>query len=130
VSEETRLLVERLLAEYCRAEGPDWDAVTEIISDDHVFIPAGEVGQVEGRGDYMQWFRDINEAMPMRYDGSGAIDCGPGRAIGVVNTHYRSSTSGVESVQRMWFVFTVAHGKVVRSEAYTTPEAALEAAKG
>ncbi len=130
MSEETRLLVERLLAAYSREEGPDFDAVGEIISDDHVFVPAGEVGEVDGRRGYMRWFRDINESMPMRYDGSGAIDCGPGRAIGVISTHYRSATSGVESVQRMWIVFTVADGRVIRSEAYTTPEAALEAAKG
>jgi ketosteroid isomerase-like protein len=77
----------------------------------------------------MQWFRDISDVMPMRYDDSGAIDCGPGRAIGVLNTHYRSATGGVGSVQRMWIVFTVKDGRVVRSEAYTDPNAALDAAK-
>ena len=102
----------------------------EIVSDDHVFVPAGGGGEVEGRRGYMRWFRDISEVMPMRFEASGAIDCGPGKAIGVISTHYRSATSGVESVQRMWLVFTVKDGRVVRSEAYTDPDAALEAAKG
>ncbi len=130
MSEETRLLVERLLAAYCHKLGPDLDVAGEIVSDDHVFVPAGEVGEVEGRGGYMRWLRDINEVMPLQMEAHGAIDCGPGRAIGVMTTHYRSATSGAESEQRMWFVFTLKDGRVVRTEAFTDPGAALEAAKG
>ena len=106
------------------------DAVGEIVSDDHVFVPANELGQVEGRRGYVRWFRDTEEVMPMRFEEHGVIDCGPGRAIGVLTLHYRSATSGGESAQRIWLVFTVKDGRVVKSEAHTDPDAALEAAKG
>ena len=129
MSEETRQLVERLLAAYCRNGGPDLRAVGEIVSDNHVFVPAGGESGVEGGRGYLEWFRETSEVMPMRYGDPGAIDCGPGRAIGVISIQFRSATSGAESVQRMWFVFTIKDGKVTRSEAYTDPDAALEAAK-
>jgi ketosteroid isomerase-like protein len=130
VSEETRQLVERVLVAFCGDDGPDLEGIAHLFSDDHVFVPAGEAGEVGGQGGYVRWSRDISEVMPMRYDGASAIDCGPGKAIGVINNHYQSASGGVGSVQRMWIVFNVRDGKVVRSEAFTDPDLALEAARG
>lgn len=131
MSEETRLVVEGLLAAYAGENGPDMDAVGKIISDDHVWIAAGGPavgGEFAGKRSYLDWVRETNEMIPFWTEAHGVVDLGPGRAMAVVSVHFSSATGGASGTQRMWILFTVADGKVTKSEAYTDPVEALEAA--
>lgn len=58
----------------------------------------------------------------------GAVDVGGSKVLCVFTAQFRGPTSGAEFEQRTWAVATVRGGRVVRTEVYTDPAKALEAA--
>jgi hypothetical protein len=63
--------------------------------------------------------------LPWGGDFAGGVAPPPRRLLSQSTLRFRGASSEVEVDQRLWFVITVADGKIVRTEAFTDPEKAM-----
>ena len=75
-------------------------------------------------------FRDFvhDQDFSWNADFEGAVDAVDNKVLAVLTTTMRGSSSGATSEQRHWCVVSVLEGKVWRTEVYSDPALALEAA--
>jgi ketosteroid isomerase-like protein len=133
VSQENLEIAKRALAAVTAGPDPDYATVNRLYSRDHVFVPIGVAGGIEevaeGVEGYQAWSEGLQELfVNARHEVHGAVDVGPDKVLAVSTTHYEARASGVASQQRIWSVMTLRSGSIVRTEAFTDPAKALEAA--
>jgi ketosteroid isomerase-like protein len=131
MSQENLEIVTRAVQAALARPEPDFAAVNELYAPDHVFVPAGaDMLEREARGarGFRAWREETQEFLGAEHDLKGAVDVAPDKVLVVTTTRFEGTASGFASEQRIWNVVTVAGGKITRTEAYTEPAQALEAA--
>src|SRR4051794_28974502 len=131
MSQETLELVTRAMRAALARPQPDFVTLNDLYADDHVFVPAGAdmvEGEARGAQGFRAWREETQELLGAEHDLQGAVDVSPDKVLVVTTTRFTGAGSGFTSEQRFWNVVTVTGGKVSRTEAYTEPVKALEAA--
>ncbi len=132
MSKENIDLVKRAMAAANARPRPDFQTINALFSPDHVLVPmeVGKLGGKErvGRTGYKAWLEEIGGTMPWEAELEGAVDLGPDRVLAVQSVHYRGASSGIDLEERMWIIFSISEGKIMRSEAFLDPAEALQAA--
>ena len=133
MSRENLDLVLRALRAVAREPDPDIETINEVFHPDHVFRPVetDKLGEAEVKGalGYRDWRKSIASVTPWHMELEGAIDIGPSTVLAVVTLTARGTRSGAALGQRTWLLVRIAHGKVIRTEAYFDPAEALEVAR-
>ena len=134
MSQENVEIVTRAITAAIARPKPDYPTVNELYATDHVLVPVGAAGGIEGEGTgadgFRAWRKEIEEFLSAELELQGAIDVGPGKVLAVITTRFEGRASGAGAEQRIWNVITVRGGQVVRTEAFTDPVKALRAAAG
>jgi ketosteroid isomerase-like protein len=141
MSKENVDLVMRALRAATARPKADFATVNALFHPDHILVPLGmTVGgdEVKGGRGYKSFLREQGQSgfadsaseAPIAWESDieTAVDVGANKVLAVGQTRFRGSTSEVEVDQRTWLVATVRDGKVFRTELFTDPAEALEAA--
>ena len=132
MSRENIELVTRAMRALNVRPRPDWESVNELYSADHVFLSIGAIklgeGEVQGARAFKEWSEQTQATMPWDAELDGVVDIGGDKVLACTTNRFRGGTSGLGVEQRFWVLVTVQGGKITRTEAYTDPAAALEAA--
>jgi ketosteroid isomerase-like protein len=124
--EDRELALEAYTAAATRPK-PDFETVNRLFDPEHVFVPVtAQIDTREFRGAAaLSEFPDLSD-----WEGTieAAVDVGRGKVILVTQGEYRPSSSGPSLSLRGWIVSTVRGGRVLRTELYTDPGKALQAA--
>jgi ketosteroid isomerase-like protein len=129
MSRENVELVTRAIRAAAARPKPDFETMNALFHPDHVLVPLTsqiDVKEVRGGRGYQTFLRE--PPVSWNADLEGAVDVGGNKVLCVLSARYRGSTSGAEVEQRTWVVATVRDGRVSRTEVYTNPAEALEAA--
>jgi ketosteroid isomerase-like protein len=141
MSTENLDLVTRALRATQTRPKPDFATINALFHPDHVLVPQqSQIESEEFRGarGFQAFMRE--QGQPGLSDGAGeapvswesdlegAVDVGSDKVLAVATTRYRGAASGAELEQRTWYVVTVRDGRVFRTEVYSDPAKALEAA--
>lgn len=126
-------LVTRAIRAACARPKPDFETVNALFDADHVFVPLGatKLGEQEARGaeGYRDWLQETGETLEWEADFDGAVDIGAHSVLAATSNRFAGAGSGIQFEQRFWLLVTVGEGKITRTEAYTDPAEALEAAR-
>jgi ketosteroid isomerase-like protein len=132
MSQENLDLVVRAIQAAIEQPKPDFETVNALYHPDHVLVPLGAnalgEGEAKGAAGYKRWLRETDDAVSWEGELKGAVDVGPDKVLAVTQTRFEGASSGVKTEQRTWNVVTVAEGKLTRTEVYSDPIQALEAA--
>ena len=112
------------------APSPDLPVLAELYAIDHVFVPVGAGGieqEAEGIEGFQEWRRETTDHLAPEFELGGAVDIGPSTVLAVWTVRGRGASSGITLDERLWMLVRFKGEKIVRSEAYATPEEALEA---
>jgi ketosteroid isomerase-like protein len=116
-----------------RRPKPDFATMNALYHPDHEFISRQEVlegGSRRGARGYRDWLQNTEEILSTwesRLEKVTEID--DDRVLAIMPTRIRGKSSGaMTDEQRIGCIVTVRDGKVIRTEAYSSPEEAIEAA--
>lgn len=115
-----------------RRPEPDVSALTRLFHPDHEFISVVD-SQLESRvrrglRGYREWLQGVEETVQSRSTLEQVIEIDDERVLAITPTRHSGRSSGVVlEEERMACVVTVRDGKIVRTEVYSSPEAALKA---
>lgn len=130
--EDLEIATRALQAAIARPQ-PDYATVNELYAPDHVFAPAGAESGIEeeaqGAEGFRRWRETTQQILSPEHELEGVVDVGGGKVLVVTTTRFKVQRTDTESEQRIWTVVTIKNGKIVRTEAYTDPARALEAAQ-
>lgn len=113
---------------------PDFATMNELFAPDHVLVPAfAGLGEVEYMGkDWYSQFISESPNEPLSWEESeleGALDVAADTVLAVFSSRFRGASSGVEMEYRVWGVVRIRNGKIGRTEFYSDPDDALDAAR-
>src|SRR3954454_13673547 len=133
MSQENLDLVMRAMTAANVRPRPDFQTLNALFASDHLFVPVegGKLGgeEVVGGEGYRGWLKESGAALSWEAKLEGAVDLGPEKVLAVQSIHFRGASSGIELNERMWIVFQVSDGKIIRTEAFLDSAEALEAAR-
>jgi ketosteroid isomerase-like protein len=130
MSQENVDVVRRAAEAAMRRPEPDWETVNQLYAPDHQFISLispldGEAHQ--GARGFRDWLESV-EAVGEWESRIEDVRAGPdGRIVVIARFRQRTRRAGIPFDQRTGAVVTVRDGLIRRTEAYPTPEDALEA---
>ncbi len=132
MSQENLDLVVRAMRAVLARPKRDFETVNSLYHPDHVLVPlaANTLGEAEAKGaeGFKVWLEQTDDAVKWEAELRGAVDVGPDKVLVVTLNRFRGASSGIESVNRVWSVVTVADGKLTRTDTYFDPVKALKAA--
>ena len=111
---------------------PDFDTINALVDPEHVLFSAWTTAfggpEVKGARGFQNWMRETDGAMPWSGQIDGVIDLGPEMVLLAATLTVEGAASRIEGEIRIWCVHTLRNGKLVRTETYTNPREAIEAA--
>ena len=132
MSQENVDLAMRAIRAVSRQPKPDFDTINALFHPDHVLVSIAAQklggGEAVGASGYKAWVEAQQEAVSFEAELGGAVDVGPDTVIAVMTLRFQGASSGATAEQRVWVVMRVKDGKITRTESYTDPAEALEAA--
>jgi ketosteroid isomerase-like protein len=132
MSEENVEIARAAIEAVLRRPKPDYEAMNALFHPDHEYLSAVERGfgggSHRGAQGYREWATSTAETIEWETTLAEVTEIDRERVLAVLPTKYRGRRSGAESEQQLAAVLTVRQGKVVRTEAFGSPEEALEAA--
>ena len=110
-------LIERLRSGYEAFNRGDYDAATEWVHPDVVFVSAGSITELKGAEALRAWMEP--DAFDTQKSQPGEIEISGNRAIFHQTTRARGAGSGIEFEAGTWAVWTFDdEGRVTRMEVY------------
>jgi ketosteroid isomerase-like protein len=131
VSQENVEIVRRGIEAAFRRPKPDVAVLNEVYHPDHEFlslIDALEGGSHRGGRGYRDWLLNNEETVQAESRLEQVTEIDDDRVLAITPTRFQGKSSGVPLEQRLASIVTVRNGKIIRSEAYSSPEEALKAA--
>jgi ketosteroid isomerase-like protein len=132
VSHENVEIVRRGIEAAIRRPEPDVPALSELYHPDHEFISVVDSrleGQVRrGLRGYREWLQAGEETIQPRPTLEQVMEIDDERVLAITPTRHAGRSSGIVlDEERMACVVTVREHKIIRTEVYSSPEAALKA---
>jgi ketosteroid isomerase-like protein len=125
-------IVRRALEAATRRPKPDFAEMNDLYHPDHEFISridALEGGSHRGGRGYRDWRLDAEEAVAWESRLEKVTKIDNDRVLAITPTRSQGKSSGVTlDEEPMSCIVTVRGGKIIRTEVYSSPEEALEAA--
>jgi ketosteroid isomerase-like protein len=132
MSQENVEIARAAIEAVLRRPKPDYETMNALFHPNHEYLSFLEMGlgggSRRGAQGYREWLTSTVETVEWEATLAEVTEIDHERVLAVVPTKIRGRRSGAETEQRMAAVVTVREGKVVRTEAYGSPEEALEAA--
>jgi len=131
MSEENVEIVRRAIEAVIRRPDPDFATRNTLFDPDHEYISRIEVlegGSRQGASGYREWLADAADAFEWASTLEQVTAIDEDRVLAIIPTRIRGAQSGVAIEVRHGALVTVRGGKVTRTELYSSPEEALEAA--
>jgi ketosteroid isomerase-like protein len=128
MSEENIELVRRGLEAAFRRPEPDFATLNAVYDPDHEFVSRSEAlegGTRRGARGFRDWMRDLSEAIDWESHVEAVMDIDHDRVLAITPTRIRGKTSGADVQHRAGCIVTVRYGKIIRTEAFSSPEEAL-----
>jgi ketosteroid isomerase-like protein len=126
-------IVRRGIEAAVRSPEPDFTTVNDLYHPDHEFISryeALEGGSRRGARGYRDWLLNNEETVQSEIRLESVTEIDKYRVLAVVPTRIQGRSSGVAlNEERLACIVTVRGGKIIRTEVYSSPEDALEAAE-
>lgn len=131
MSQENVDLVTRAIRAAARRPKPDFETVNALFHPDHVLVSivSSKLGGEEeavGAAGYKAWLEAQEGIISWETELGGAVDV-ENKVLAVMTMRFHGSSSGANTEQRVWQVFTVRDGKITRTEIFIDPRDALEA---
>jgi ketosteroid isomerase-like protein len=124
-------IVRRGIEAVFRRPKPDWATVNDLFHPGHEFISyldALEGGKHVGAQGYRDWLLSTEDAVEWTQRLEQVKEIDRERVLAIAPTRVRAKSSGIAlQEQRLGWIMTVRGGKIVRTEAYGSPEEALKA---
>jgi ketosteroid isomerase-like protein len=131
MSQENMEIVQRAIEAAIRKPKPDFPTVNELYHRDHEFISLIDVlegATRRGARGYRDWLLNIQDAVASESRLERVMEIDEERVLAITPTSIRGKSSGVAlKEERYACIVTVRGGKIVRTEAYPSPEEALKA---
>jgi ketosteroid isomerase-like protein len=132
ISKQNVALVRRAMEATFRRPKPEFATINALYHPDHEFISlldALEGKKHRGARGYRDWLLNIQDAVEYESRLEQVTEIDEDRVLAIMPTSGRGKSSGVVlDEERFACVVTVRDGRIVRTEVYRTPEAALKAA--
>jgi ketosteroid isomerase-like protein len=125
-------IVRRAIEAAIRRPKPDFATMNELYHADHEYVSVVDAklegGSHRGMGGYRDWLVGVEETVQPRSRLEQVREIDEERVLAIAPTRHEGRSSGVAlDEERMACIVTVREGKIVRTEVYPSPEAALEA---
>lgn len=132
MSEENVEIVRRAFEALHRKPEPDYETVNALFDPEQEFISRIEVlegGSRRGLRGYREWLKEVDETIDWDSTLEAVREIDGARVLVVLPTRIQGKQSGVGlDSQRLGLIVTVRDGTIVRTDAHSSPDAALEAA--
>jgi ketosteroid isomerase-like protein len=126
-------IVRRGIEAAIRRPEPDFATMNALYHPDHEFISVVnstlEGGSHRGMSGYREWLLGVEETVQSRSRLEQVTEIDEERVLAIAPTRHEGRSSGVALAEEpMAAVVTVRDGRIIRTEVYSSPEDALEAA--